>query len=154
MSIMAIDPGKNGCICVMAMGGSIVDRTPMPKTRRDLKNHLIQWRDSVRIAYVERVGSMPKDGHQGAFTFGQGYGEILMGLECVGILYDTVDPRVWQASLKCMTGGNKNVSKRKAMSLWPDKVWTHQTADSCLIAEWARRTLLDAQAQKERRMGK
>lgn len=154
LAVMSADPGRTGCFCVMDIDGFILDLTPRPSTRRELKNYLIQWRDSVRIAYVERVGAMPGDGKVGAFSFGQGYGEILMGLECVGILHDTVDPRTWQASMKCLTGGNKNVSKAMATKLWPQRKWTHVTSDSALIAEFGRRLILDAQAQKERRMGK
>ena len=154
LAVMSADPGIHGAFCIMDIDGTILDLTPRHKTRRELRDYLTHWRDAIRIAYVERVGAMPGDGKVGSFSFGQGYGEILMGLECVGILYDLVDPRVWQASMKCMTGGNKAITRRKAESLWPGRKWTNTNSDSCLIAEWARRTLLDAQAQKLKRMGR
>ncbi len=154
LAIMAIDPGKTGAFCIMDTSGAILDLTPRHKTRREMKNYLIQWRDSVRIAYVEHVGHRPGDGAQGSFTFGQGYGEILMGLECVGILYDTVTPQVWQASMQCMTGGNKTISLRKAQQLWPARKWNKTIADAALIAAHGIKLINDAQAQKERRMAK
>jgi len=41
-----------------------------------------------------------------------------------------------------MTGGDKNVSKRRAQELFPEIKITHAIADALLIAEYARRTNL------------
>lgn len=152
LAIAAFDPGKTGAICIMNTNGEFLDLTPMPKTGKELRDHVRHWAPSIRMAYVERVGYIPGDGPQGSFTFGQGYGRILQCLDDHDVLYDLVDPRTWQASMKCMTGGNKNVSKAMATKLWPQRKWTHVTSDSALIAEYGRRLILDAQAQKERRM--
>jgi hypothetical protein len=54
---------------------------------------------------------------------------------------------MWQSALNCMSGGNKNVTKGKAIELFPSyhaqrpRGIVHDIADSILIAEYGRRTL-------------
>ncbi len=154
LAIAAFDPGKTGAICIMDINGEFLDLTPMPKTGKELRDYVQRWAPSIRMAYVERVGYIPGDGPQGSFTFGMGYGRILQCLDDHGVLYDLVDPRVWQASMKCMTGGDKRVTTAKAKSLWPSRDWTKVNSDAAIMARWGINQILDAQAQKERRMGK
>ncbi len=157
LALMAFDPGRYGAVCVMDILGEILDLSPLPQEGKLLREYVRCWGPSVRIAYVERIGYIPGDGPKGAFTFGAGYGRIQQVLDDHEVLFDLVDPRVWQASLKCMTGGNKTVSLRKAKQLWPERDWSKKLAnlaDGALIAEWARRLLIDAQQQKLKRMGK
>ena len=45
-------------------------------------------------------------------------------------------PQVWQKALGCMTGGDKNVTKRRAQELFPGHKITHATADALLIAHY------------------
>ena len=40
--------------------------------------------------------------------------------------------------MDCLTGGDKNVTKRKAQSLFPWVKVTHAIADSMLLAEYCR----------------
>jgi crossover junction endodeoxyribonuclease RuvC len=82
---------------------------------------------------------MPKQGVTSAFTFGKGYGALLMALTAAGIPFETVTPQRWQKALGCLSKGDKNVTKRKAQQLWPHITWTHNTADAALIAEYGRR---------------
>ncbi len=44
-------------------------------------------------------------------------------------------------TLDCMTGGDKNVTKRKAQELFPEIKVTHAIADALLIGEYARRDI-------------
>ena len=87
---------------------------------------------------------MPGDGGMGAFTFGRIAG-LLAGLSWgQGWEPKYVAPMIWQAALGCLTRGNKNVSKNRAITLFPNyhaerpRGITHGVADALLIAEYGR----------------
>ena len=42
---------------------------------------------------------MPKQGVASSFTFGDGYGQLKMGLTAVGIPFELVTPQAWQKGL-------------------------------------------------------
>ena len=138
---IGVDPGANGGIawidyngkaCVEKMPDSlqdlwelICDITSYPKSSIDGRSYK---------AYIEQVSSSPQMGVVSAFSFGRGYGNLEMALTAAGIPFERVRPQVWQKALGCMTKGDKNVSKRKAQELFPDRKVTHATADALLIA--------------------
>jgi hypothetical protein len=74
-----------------------------------------------------------------AFTFGRGYGALRMALTMFDLHFEEVTPRQWQKAMACLTGGDKNVSKRRAQELFPALTITHAIADALLIAEFSRR---------------
>lgn len=55
------------------------------------------------------------------------------------IPFDEVAPVKWQTAMQCRTGGDKNISKRRASELFPGVRLTHAIADALLLAEYARR---------------
>lgn len=138
---IGVDPGANGGIawidyngkaCVEKMPDSlqdlwelICDITSYPKSSIDGRSYK---------AYLEAVSSSPQMGVVSSFSFGRGYGNLEMALTAAGIPFERVRPQVWQKALGCMTKGDKNVSKRKAQELFPDRKITHATADALLIA--------------------
>jgi len=147
--VMGADPGVEGGLAILRGDGTIVHlRAFQPSmTRADMNNALrlaaqILRAEGGNVAFLEKVGHRPTDGGQGGFTFGRVYGWIEIGLTAHGIVVKDVYPQMWQAKLDCMTAGNKNVSKRKAMELWPHEKWTHAVADAALIAEYGRRRLM------------
>lgn len=93
-------------------------------------------------AFLEQVHHITGDGGQGSFTFGRVYGWCEMALTAHGVTPRDVRPQMWQAKLECPTGGDKNVSKRRAVELFPRERITHAVADALLIAEFGRRVLL------------
>ena len=139
-TIVGVDPGANGGIAWITDGKACVEK--MPDTLQDL------WELVVSIsleagtggmgirAYLEAVSSSPQMGVVSAFSFGRGYGNLEMALTAAGIPFERVRPQVWQKALGCMTKGDKNVSKRKAQELFPDRKITHATADALLIAHY------------------
>ena len=139
-TIIGVDPGANGGIAWITDGKACVEK--MPDTLQDL------WELVVSIsleagtggmgirAYLEAVSSSPQMGVVSAFSFGRGYGNLEMALTAAGISFERVRPQVWQKALGCMTKGDKNVSKRKAQELFPDRKITHATADALLIAHY------------------
>ena len=149
MTIIGIDPGIKGGIAWIANKKACVEK--MPETLQDLWELIDNIRlasqievgfhcDNTHIrAYLEQVHSSPGMGVKSSFTFGNGFGHLEMALTAAGIPFERVRPQVWQKSLGCMTGGDKNVSKRKAQELFPHIKCTHATSDALLIAEFGRR---------------
>ena len=92
------------------------------------------------VAMIEKVHSMKKNGAKNNFTFGKVYGMELMALTALKIPFEYVTPVVWQRYLKCMTKGDKKVSRQKAQELYPHLKITHAIADALLIGEYLKRT--------------
>ena len=149
MTTIGLDPGVNGGIAWIANGKACVEK--MPETLQDLwelidnirlasQIEVGRYYDNTHIrAYLEQVHSSPQMGVKSAFTFGNGFGHLEMALTAAGIPFERVRPQAWQKALGCMTGGDKNVSKRKAQELFPHIKCTHATSDALLIAEFGRR---------------
>lgn len=142
---LGIDPGKSGGIALVYADGS-AEAHKMPETERDLLDTVLEMRErfdaheAPPVAWIEVVHAMPKQGVASCFTFGKGYGGVRMALLACGFALHEVQPAKWQGALGCRTGGDKNVSKRRAQELFPavPKI-THATADALLIAEYGRR---------------
>lgn len=144
--IIGIDPGKTGGIAWGATDWIQPHVQKMPTTAHDLAELIIEITDNDYATvkcYLEKVGPMPKQGVTSVWTFGRGVGQIEGVLAGLRVPYDYVAAGVWQALLKCLTGGDKNISKRKAQQLFPGILkMTHATADATLIWEYGRRTEL------------
>lgn len=147
MTIIGIDPGKNGGIAWITDGKPCVEK--MPETLWDLMQLFCsiemdarggnKYEEEIQSrAYLEQVHSSPQMGVVSAFTFGQGYGNLEMALTFLKIPFERIRPQVWQKAMGCMTKGDKNISKRKAQELFPSLKVTHSTADALLIAEYGR----------------
>ena len=144
--IIGIDPGKNGGIAVLGDGDPRAVR--MPKTEKDVwdlfDSHWIwgglgdRWEVNV-FAYLEKAQAMPGQGVASMFTFGCGYGGLRMALLSLEIPFEIVTASVWQRKMKCLSGGDKNVTKARAQELFPGIKMTHYVADALLIAEYGRR---------------
>lgn len=135
---IGVDPGSSsgGVSYVMQSGKSRVWK--LPETEKDTWD-LIQYLSYNAIsAVLEKVHSMPKQGVSSTFKFGTSYGELRMALIATGVRYTLVPPGTWMKALNCMTGGDKNVTKRKAQELWPNIKVTHAKADALLIGEYCR----------------
>ncbi len=146
MTTIGIDPGTNGGIAWITDGKPCVEK--MPDTLKDLWELLEKDvlhasgnlyfnnpKNNVK-AYLEAVHSSPQMGVKSAFTFGQGLGQLEMALTAAGIPFERVRPQEWQKHMKCMSGGDKNVTKRRAQELFPSLKITHATADALLIAQY------------------
>jgi crossover junction endodeoxyribonuclease RuvC len=137
---IGIDPGLSGGIAFIPTTGQPWAHK-MPDNTTDLRDLLM---DSICLAepkaMLELVHSSPQMGVASSFTFGRGFGRLEQVLADLYIPFTVIRPQVWQKSLGCLTGGNKNVSKRRAQELFPNIKVTHAVADALLIAEFNRRT--------------
>jgi hypothetical protein len=81
------------------------------------------------------------------FKFGVHFGKLKMALTSSGISYEAVAPSKWQRKMGCLSGGDKKVTREKAIELFPKvnihgsgvRAPTHAVADALLIAEYGRK---------------
>lgn len=152
-AVMGVDPGVRGGATILDSDGTV--RTVLAfypgwthsefnARLRNILGHLSFLNAGVAHAglnavALEEVGYIRGDGGKGAFTFGRVDGLIRGTLLSCNFRPNEVPPMEWQKAIGCLTGGDKNVTKRRAKQIWPSIKWTHNTADSALIAEWLRR---------------
>ena|SRR3990167_2802190 len=146
---IGIDPGVAGGVAILGEAGDVLSATKMPETDRDVLEAVRSGKDyGLPVATVEFVRSSPQMGVRSAWTFGVGYGRLRMALMASEIPFEEVTPRKWQAAMRCLTGGDKNVSKARAQELFPGTKVTHNIADALLIAEYGRRHALGIYSQE------
>lgn len=136
---IGIDPGASGGIAFVPERGEPW-ALKMPETYRDILDALTTEPHYQPRAMIEAVHSMPGQGVASSFKFGENYGALVMALTASQIPFIRVTPQGWQKSMKCLTKGDKNVSKRRAQELFPNIKITHAIADALLIAEHLRQT--------------
>jgi len=153
---IGIDPGASGGIAVLADEQHIAP-TPVTfklatMTMRDIVDTMTDYSGTEFVqttAMIEQVNAFAAPGRSmgatSAFTFGKGYGALLMALTAAHIPFDQVVPRKWQAIMGVVYPKNsaqterKNISKARAQQLFPKVTITHAIADALLIAEYGRR---------------
>jgi len=136
----------------------------MPSTESDIASLLCSIFDGLSnwssqgFAYLEKAHAYPggtkliscpkcrtvmktrvSQGIASTWKFSQNYGTIRGILTALHIPFETISPMAWQTGMKCRTGGDKNISKRRAQQLFPDLKITHAKADALLISEFCRR---------------
>jgi len=143
---IGIDPGTSGAIAVVNETGQPVDWMGTDATPADLWRWLQETTcdHHVQLAVIERVHSSPQMGVRSAFTFGSSAGFLQGIVTAAGLRHEYITPHQWQKSLRCLSGGDKNLLKRKAQELFPSQRMTQKNADAFLLAEFARR----AEAQR------
>ncbi len=140
MIYFGIDPGKSGSIAAVWDDGELyATQARLNGTECDVSSFLRAFDLSEARALIERVSSSPQMGVTSAFTFGRSYGFLRGLLSGLQIPFEEVSPQVWQRKMGCLSGGDKNVTKGRAQSLWPKAKITHANADALLLAELARR---------------
>lgn len=145
MLFMGLDPGKSGAVAIVDVSGGDCKTMKFDNTPRDVADFIAEHAMQVKLAVLEKVGAMPphlKNARQGVsstFKFGASFGICIGMLAALEIPYEEITPAMWQRSMRCLTKGDKNVSKAAAQRLFPRLKITHATADALLLAEYARR---------------
>jgi crossover junction endodeoxyribonuclease RuvC len=136
---LGVDPGLNGAVAVMR--GSSVRTWDMPTMRAvvnrkakrllDLRRLVdmvagIAALEEPRVAIVENVHSMPKQGVVSSFTFGGVSEAAKTALVAARIPIHLVSPAVWKRAMRLSR--DKDASRQRASQLFP----------SC-SAQWARK---------------
>lgn len=135
-AVVGIDPGWSGGIGIYSEAGAEVIK--MPDTERDILIAFSEIAENYVVSrcYIERVHSMPKQGVRSSFKFGYNFGLLVGLVNCQEWSHVFVPPQKWQRTLGCLSGGDKNVTKRRAQELYPSLKITHATADAMLIAHY------------------
>ena len=144
-AVMGWDPGIDGGVSVLAGDGRVLYAHPLREgMSEDEVIAIVKEAVTVLLkaggweCYMEKVHFVKGDGGKGSFTFGGIYKLVRGALKMGGIRIYDVPPQLWQAKLECLTGGDKNVSKRRAIELFPGIKITHAIADALLIALYGR----------------
>lgn len=142
---MGVDPGVEGGVSILGEDGHPVQLLPFHSKMTESELVLLMTGAVILlrslksdICYFEKVGFIKGDGGKGAFTFGVVNGLLRGALIAQGVRPCYVAPMMWQSRLQCLSGGNKNVTKRKAIELYPNCPFkiTHNTADALLIGRF------------------
>lgn len=149
---LGADPGASGAVAAVDWQGQPLGWITGEATDSDLFEWLL---DTVlerrRFCALEEVGAKPRItptgqrvsmGASSAFTFGDSNGRLRMALVAARIPFDRVLPARWQAEMRCRTGGDKSVTKRRAQELFSGERITLRNADAFLLAEYARRSTM------------
>ena len=132
---MGIDPGDSGGIAILDKDGNsvLVDKFK-DKTEQEIRDLFVKHK--VKVAYLEKVHSMPGQGVASSFKFGTSYGFLRGLLVAFNIKREFVTPQKWQKHLGCLTRGDKKVTRTKAQEMFPSVKITHAVADALLIAHY------------------
>lgn len=167
MVIVGIDPGLDGGIAGIDEKGSVLFIRVMPskewkRGKRDVDaaelGRMLDRTNGERfdegepnLVVVEKVGSMPKQGIVGAFTFGKGYGKVLGIVEYFGIPLEQPTPQRWKKVVLAGTAKDKEAAVAYVRNRFPNlnlfrtnkcRKPHHGMADAVCLAEFGRRLLL------------
>lgn len=131
LHVLGIDPGKSGAVAFLRgvdESCQLLACTDMPVTGDEVDPYLLRdWiyanrheaTDGAGIhAAVERVASMPKQGVASVFKFGDSFGVARGVASALGLSVTYYRPAVWKKALHL--GADKNLSRQRAIQLWPE----------------------------------
>lgn len=153
--VLGVDPGALGGLAWVDELGDLIaiEDTPIVSMRsgRTMKNRIAVQAFAALVpsrrpahAVIERVGSMPGQGVSSTFAFGFGAGLLEGALAGMLIPITAVVPQVWKREMK-LASSDKNLSRQRAMQLWPasaslfSRVKDDGRAESALLALWGLR---------------
>ncbi len=146
---MGIDPGLSGGIGLIEEDGRKAMTIAMPKTRQELLFIFDNLNTGYLIfTYMEKVHEGQGFGRKACFTFGHNVGHLEMALDATLIPWDSVSSGKWMRKMKCLTGGDKAVTRQKAQQMFPNAITigttrlTDKVCEALLIAEYCRKIRL------------
>ena len=136
MIYCGIDPGVSGGIAAIIDGNGVAWK--MGETEKEIYGIFLEIPQPA-FALIERAQAYPKQGISSSFKYGTNYGFLRGCLIGCGIAFEEVSPAKWQSVMRCLSHGDKRITRAKAQQLFPQLKITHHTADALLICEFARR---------------
>jgi len=145
--VLGVDPGKSGALAVFDDGEltfvddmPVVDKQVSGALLADLIDEIFHYHPDSRVAVVEVVHSMPKQGVASSFDFGRSYGVVLGVLAHARIRVEPAQPATWKKTMHLSS--DKELSRRRALERWPGHTETFKLkkhadrAEAALIALW------------------
>jgi crossover junction endodeoxyribonuclease RuvC len=150
--VIGIDPGLGGALALLDNGHleifdmpTIQDGTKRRVDHCQLAVILDVWAKWQGISCViEKVASMPGNGHAGAFTFGRAAGVVVGAVAANFIPIIEVTPQVWKRATRTPT--DKDGARLRASEIWPEyaALWPLKKhdgrAEAALIALYGQQT--------------
>jgi len=148
--IIGIDPGLGGALALLCNNDleiydmpTIQDGTKRRVDHAQLAVILDLWAKHQGITcIIEKVASMPGNGHAGAFTFGRAAGVVIGAVAANFIPIVEVPPQVWKR--KTQTPTDKDGARLRASEIFPRyagqwaRVKDDGRAEAALIAYYGR----------------
>jgi hypothetical protein len=147
MILLGIDPGKGGAIAALSSCVTkFYEVCKLDQTEADICAWIEELlTDNIGdmqgfFALIEKVHAMPQSmrGGVASFKLGVSYGFLRGLLTARKIPFDEISSQKWQRVMRCLSHGDKNITKAKAQQFFPHVKVTHANADALLIAEYAR----------------
>lgn len=141
---LGIDPGQTGGVALIDDATAQAWRYPGDIPEAAILLRRLHVANTIRLACIEKVGAMPRQGVSSTFKFGANYG-AWQGILCaLGIPFVTVTPAQWQkAMLDAGTGETKARSLSMARRLFPMVDLSAKAddgkADALHLARWAKK---------------
>lgn len=132
--ILGIDPGSRGALALLSRDGAVRAVRDMPtilKGKRKKRLHvdavaladMIRRAGDIDCAFLEQVHSMPRDGHVGAFRFGDSNGIVRGVLAALGIRVIEISPSVWKQAVRVQASDDARVRANELFTAcshhWP-----------------------------------
>jgi crossover junction endodeoxyribonuclease RuvC len=139
--IIGIDPGAGGAIALLDETTDQLQVWDMPtysltingKPRRVIADYelgrLLRGIKHARLAVIEKVHSMPKQGVASSFSFGDAFGGVRCAVATLQIPMELVEPSVWKRGLR--VSADKDSSRYRASQLFPKycEFWSKASQD-------------------------
>jgi hypothetical protein len=145
IAYVGIDPGKTGAASLISADtGDIIGIIDW-QNPAFVADSLRQWQLKyiIRLAVLEKVHAMPKQGVTSTFTFAENFGAWQGMLAALVIPHELVSPQKWQKGLfRKSDGDGKKRSLAVVRRLYPVSVFfkrvkDHDRADATLMARFA-----------------
>jgi crossover junction endodeoxyribonuclease RuvC len=174
-AIIGADPGMDGGLALMILNSrgepdklivKVMPTKPAAKGRdvdgREIGAFIDSANDydaDIKLACIEIVHSMPKQGVASSFNFGKSYGRLLGVFEAMLIPVHDVTPQMWKKAILGGLGKEKEDSIRYAISHYPkinfkatEKCTTNHDgmAEAVCLAEYGRRMLIQGDAAQKK----
>jgi hypothetical protein len=140
MIYIGIDPGKGGGICFIK-DRHTAKAYKCPETIEGMAS-LVKKETrgyKIKVATIEHVHSMPRDGVVSAFSFGRNFGSWLGILHALNIGVSLTSPQKWMKKYHPLPKEKKSRKHRLrdlAKNHYPGIYCTLATADAILIAKY------------------
>ena len=146
---VGIDPGLTGAIAAYTPSTQALDVVDVPETDGaiDMDRLFGTWPPSyAKVAAIERVGAMPKQGVSSAFNFGHTTGILYAMAWLKADKVIQVTPQQWKFGVGIKSNpehdkkARKTASRQRAIELFPEhahlfqRVQDHDRADAALMA--------------------
>lgn len=145
MTYIGIDPGKSGALAIIESDGTV---STFLFDKEAYLRELLRVDETDAICCLEHVNSLPHDGHNVSFNFGENFGWIQGILDAYKIPYELVRPQKWKKEFSITKDKNMSIAVCKRLfpnvSLLPTPRCRKDNdglAEAILMAEFARRKL-------------